>query len=74
MRIKQAPPVLSSESPDKVKDLVSKHNVPIKKQRVLLKPKKVKLPTAFNKLDDENFEDVLYDSDDDKKKQSAKKS
>ena len=32
VRIKQAPPVLDSESPQAIKELVNKHNVPIKKQ------------------------------------------
>lgn len=72
IRIKQAPPQIEGESPDRVKDLVKMHNVPIKKQRVLLKPKKHKLPATVNILDEETFSDVIYDSDEEAKKKSKK--
>jgi len=48
-------------------EMVSKHNCPILKQRVILKPKKLKLPATQNILDDETFSDVFYDSDEDAK-------
>lgn len=46
--------------------MLSKHNVPIRKQRVILKPKKVRLPLVVNFLDEETFSDVIYDSDKEK--------
>ena len=64
IRIKQAPPDFKG---DKVKEMVDKHNCPILKQRVILKPKKLKLPATQNVLDDETFSDVFYDSDEDAK-------
>ena len=47
--------------------MVNKHNCPIVKQRVILKPKKLKLPATQNILDDETFSDVFYDSDEEAK-------
>ena len=48
--------------------MLQKHNVPVKKQRILIKPKKPKLPTTVNFLEEgETFSDVIYDSDKDDK-------
>ena len=72
IRIKQAPPQIKGDSPDQINDMLEKHKVPITKKRVLLKPKKHKLPVNINVLDEETFSDVIYDSDKDKKKDSRK--
>ena len=48
--------------------MLTKHKVPVKKQRVILKPKKLKLPVRVDLLDEETFSDVIYDSDKDNKK------
>ena len=39
---------------------------------MLLKPKKPKLPTMVNVLDEETFSDVIYDSDKDNTKDKKK--
>ena len=44
IRIKQAPPKIDGDSTKHINDMLQKHKVPIKKQRVILKPKKPKLP------------------------------
>ena len=47
--------------------------MPIKKQRILIKPKKHKLPISVNILEEETFSDVIYDSDKDNTKDKQKK-
>lgn len=47
---------------------MAKHRCPIKKQRVILKPKKFKLPKTVDLLDEANFSDLVHDSDNEKKK------
>ena len=61
------------ESQEEFKEMLSKHKVPVKKQRVILKPKKLKLPERVDLLDEENFSDVIYDSDKDNKVKKDKK-
>ena len=72
IRIKQAPPKIEGDSDGHINDMLLKHKVPIKKQRVLLKPKKHKLPNMVNVLDEETFSDVIYDSDKDNTKDKKK--
>ena len=73
IRIKKAPPSVNGESPEKIKKMLKDHNAPIEKQRVILKPKKHKLPIGYDILDEETFSDVLYDSDRDQKSPKKKK-
>ena len=58
-----------------MKENMEKHKCPIQKQRVILKPKKFKLPKKVDVLEEENFSDVIYDSENEKKKaaEEAKK-
>ena len=72
IRIRKKPPALKGEKSDEINKKLGKFKVPIMKQRVILKPKKLKLPANYNLLDEETFSDVMYDSENDKKK-SAKK-
>ena len=65
IKIKQAPPMNHDESQEHFKEMLTKHKVPVKKQRVILKPKKLKLPQRVDLLDEETFSDVIYDSDKD---------
>ena len=52
---------------------MAKYNCPITKQRIILKPKKLRLPRSKDILEEENFSDVIYDSDGEPKKPSNKK-
>ena len=72
IRIKKAPEAVADDTPEKIQEMINKHNCPITKQRVILKPQKLKLPVAVDILDDENFSDVIYDSDAEKEKEKAK--
>ena len=47
---------------------MAKQRCPIKKQLVILRPKKFKLPKKVDLLEEENFSDVIYDSDLEKKR------
>mmetsp|Transcript_1817 Transcript_1817/g.2615 ORF Transcript_1817/g.2615 Transcript_1817/m.2615 type:complete len:91 (+) Transcript_1817:2980-3252(+) len=73
IRIKKAPETLADDTPDRMQEMVAKHKCPIQKQHVILKPQKLRLPLAMDILDDENFSDVIYDSDNEKTKAKSKK-
>lgn len=73
IRIKQSPPLISGETKEQVEEILAKHNVPVKKQQIIIKPKKLKLPKTVDHLDEETFDDVMYDSDKDGKKKKTQK-
>ena len=68
IRIKKAPEKVIGDSPELIKESMANFKCPIEKQRVLLKPKKFKLPKKADILEEENFSDVIYDSDNEKKR------
>ena len=62
IRIRKAPPMISGEQTSQMQAIISHYNCPILKKRVLLKPKKLRLPKPAENLGYESFSDVLYDS------------
>ena len=72
IRVKQAPPMVKGDSQEHIDKMLSKYKAPIKKQQVILKPNKLKLPKVVDSVDVEEFDDVIYDSDKEAKKAMAK--
>ena len=68
VRIKKAPDSVKGDSPELMQESMAKHKCPIQKQRVILKPSKFKLPKTADILEEENFSDVIYDSDNERKR------